>query len=331
MSFGDDGRLHALVGVHNPSLAVQSTDLYGLTVDSVPTSMKYVHAAWAPDGSLDDAHLLSFLHLCQETTPCTGTFLADVDGDGGFYVAGSDPGIIGIAPHVFVSAFASDGTAGSSARINTGFGDEGFWRGVEGDSTGRVLGWTQAFRNRGTIDFGDGDVTVNVGVTAAALYDASSALVWKRRYRGSVTGGAFTADGGFALLVADADRRYVEVHDRDGTLLLSFDLPIDGLDVSAFDVSTRGDFYLVGELDRSADFGGGIRSPLLTTVFVASYAPDGTYRYDRLFGDDTADVLLSAFTVADDQLVFAADVTGTLDFGGGTRTGPGDYLWVLRD
>lgn len=95
------------------------------------------------------------------------------------------------------------------------------------------------------------------------------------------------------------------------------------VDDEGFDITSDqdGNVYVSGHVDGSVDFGGGmVRAPGGVDMFVASYAPDGTFRWGRIWGSPIdGDVLFGL--AADTDLVYATGwYKGTIDFGDGPRT-----------
>jgi len=83
-------------------------------------------------------------------------------------------------------------------------------------------------------------------------------------------------------------------------------------------VDADGNIYIAGEFQDTVDFGGGPATLGLTNMFVVSLTPDGTYRWDRTFGENYSLVRPQALHVdSDGNLVVAGFVYSDVDFGGG--------------
>jgi hypothetical protein len=98
-------------------------------------------------------------------------------------------------------------------------------------------------------------------------------------------------------------------------------------------VDGAGNTYITGGFDGTIDLGGGaLTSAGLGDILVASFAPDGTYRWAQRFGGAMNDQGTS-ITVAAGRVYIAGTFTGGLELGGSAVTGAGgqDALILVLD
>lgn len=106
-----------------------------------------------------------------------------------------------------------------------------------------------------------------------------------------------------------------------------------GYYVEAIWVDGAGNTYVTGMFENQIDLGGGpLTSAGDVDIVVASFAPNGTYRWAKRFGGAMGDQG-AGITVAGGKVYVAGTFTGDVDFGGGTLTGSGrgDALILVLD
>ena len=208
------------------------------------------------------------------------------------------------------------------------------WRERSTSPRGDLLTWA-SFGREASIDLGDGPLIVTRDVDLVGAFAADGTLLYATRFRGSVIGAAFRPDGGTTLVFVSPTESgggyYVEQHAADGAFEAGVELPISQLANTSVEVGEHGDLYVSGRLRFPIDFGGGLRRPLLDTLALASYAPDGTYRFDRTF-TDPGSIDHYGMAISGDRILLHATLRGDHDFGGGVRTGDrSPWLIVLQD
>lgn len=95
--------------------------------------------------------------------------------------------------------------------------------------------------------------------------------------------------------------------------------------VQAVAVDDAANVFAVGAYTGDADLGGGFRrSAGGTDGLIVSYAPDGTYRWDRTFGAEGDDEAKDVAIDPAGNVVATGRFAGTVDLGGGERTSEGE-------
>ncbi|HJL17104.1 MAG TPA: hypothetical protein RMH99_15670 [Sandaracinaceae bacterium LLY-WYZ-13_1] len=93
-----------------------------------------------------------------------------------------------------------------------------------------------------------------------------------------------------------------------------------------------GNVYVLGLFEGSIDLGAGSMSAIDDSldVFVASYGPDGAYRWATTFGSPGSDNALEiAYEASSDRIVFAVRSGQSIDFGGGPSSTTGSRITVV--
>ena len=109
--------------------------------------------------------------------------------------------------------------------------------------------------------------------------------------------------------------------------------PDFGHHVAAVAVDGAGNTYVAGMFHNTIDLGGGpIASAGASDVIVASFAPNGTHRWSKRFGDSTGDQG-AGITVVGTKVYVTGEFTGTVDFGSGAKTavGSGDVFVLVLE
>jgi len=198
---------------------------------------------------------------------------------------------------------------------------------------------------QGTVDFGGTSLSTSIGSFVASYNGSDGALNWVRMAttgasRASVAadaeGGirfaaAFrgTADLGGGSVSAPTSDVLVGRIDAEGSHKWSARYGGPGLD-DVYDLAIDGDgnMTIVGTFENSTNLGGHwLLGPSTSTVFLASYDADGTYRWSRAApGEDPSS--LFAVDVDSTGNVFAIGTTfGFLDLGAG-NLGEGNFPYT---
>jgi hypothetical protein len=206
-----------------------------------------------------------------------------------------------------------------------------------------------AGRIDGSLDFGGG--TVFTGPTAGfiAKLDPSGNVVWAEEFRGqnalevhsialdsdgnvSIAGavrGDMIVDGG-QILDGDSSSwdAFLLSYAGDGSYRFGNLYGSDGDSDSAGGVavsSSSGRIALIGHFGDRIDFGGNLLNSTQssTDVFVAVFSQDGQHLWSRRFGDGLGQYGDSVAFDLSDNVMVAARVYGTIDFGGQPLTSEG--------
>jgi hypothetical protein len=96
-------------------------------------------------------------------------------------------------------------------------------------------------------------------------------------------------------------------------------------DVYSLAVDASGNAILAGAFQLSVDFGGGtIVSKGLFDAYVAKFGPSGTLMWVKQFGDAAEQKARSVSLDAQGNLLLAGQAAGSIDFGGGETSAPGN-------
>jgi hypothetical protein len=97
-------------------------------------------------------------------------------------------------------------------------------------------------------------------------------------------------------------------------------------------VDATGNIFVTGSTDGPVDFGGGpTPASFNNNVFVASYGPDGTYRWSKLYVSSGAQFGRAITTAPNGDVVIIGDTDGYVDLGGGVITNGGNLdIFVAR-
>lgn len=146
------------------------------------------------------------------------------------------------------------------------------------------------FYSRGALDFGDGPLP-SAGAQSAqylAMFDASGAIRWS-----------------------------VGLSQDMSLTFTTFDFR------STLAIDAAGDVTVLGALEGSVTLGAELVSAGGGDVLLARFAPDGTVRWARRFGDAAADVL-GELALDGTELVFTMGFAGSPDLGAGPLASAGD-------
>jgi hypothetical protein len=234
-----------------------------------------------------------------------------------------------------------------------------------GDGTEDQDGWDIAARKfgdiaivgtyKGSVNFGGGALgAVGLGPNVfVARFTSAGAHVWSNRfgngagaYRGSIAfdgagntivTGYFAGSinfGGMTLNSAGSTDIYIAKFDNIGNHLWSArfgDIQSQesysprGLDVAA---DASGNVVLIGELNGSADFGGGaLTSTADNDLFVAKFDLNGAHLWSKRFDDAGVPGRLAIDPSG--AIMLTGSSQSALDFGGGSLPGPGGFLVEL--
>jgi hypothetical protein len=191
----------------------------------------------------------------------------------------------------------------------------------------------------GSIDLGGGPLTSAGGSDVLlAKLDAGGKRVWSKSYgdaaQQQVVGVATDADGDIlvtgafsgeldfgdgALTSAGGEDIFLAKLDKAGSPVWSKrfgdDKPQRPVSV-AFD--GEGNVLLAGQLEGSADFGGGqLSSAGGADAFVAKFDPNGTHLFSRRFGDSGAQTANAVVSDSAGVITVTGSFSGSIDFGGG--------------
>ena len=163
-----------------------------------------------------------------------------------------------------------------------------------------------------------GDTGSQLGTAVAVGTDGSIALAGAFQNSlpmGTTPTSAGGYDGFVASLRADGRLRWVR----------AFGGTADDF-ARAVAIDLAGNIVVTGDFGGTADFGTGPLTALgEADIFVASYAPDGTPRWSRRYGDTVTgstygSELGNAIAVGSNQIYVAGQFAGTVDFGTGPLT-----------
>lgn len=87
---------------------------------------------------------------------------------------------------------------------------------------------------------------------------------------------------------------------------------------AAFDLS--GNLVLAGTASVDLDFGGGVLSPQLRSVYIAVFGPDGTHLRSNLYGDASGQVATAVAIDGVGNHLVAGEFAGQIDFGFGPHS-----------
>jgi len=92
-----------------------------------------------------------------------------------------------------------------------------------------------------------------------------------------------------------------------------------------------GNIVVVGSYGEDTDFGGGLRTAHGSgDIVVLGLGPDGSYRWDAVFGGSSTDAATALAIDEEGKLVVTGHSSGSIDFGGGVRGALGERsLFVL--
>ena len=243
---------------------------------------------------------------------------------------------------VVLAKYASNGAHLWSKSFGSLANDTG--SAVAVDAAGNVFLLAQCF---GNVDFGGGLLTISGGSDIFLVkFDPSGTHIWSKRFGDAslqigkdiavdafgdvaITGQFLsTVDFGGGVLTSGGglDACLAKFSGAAGTHLWSKSFG-DGSTQSgngvAFDAA--GDVVITGELQGSANFGGGtISSTGASDVFVAKYTSGGAHTWSKRFGDASAQLGWKIATDASNNVVIAGSLQGEIDFGGGVLTSAGN-------
>ncbi|MDC3980022.1 SBBP repeat-containing protein [Polyangium jinanense] len=273
----------------------------------------------------------------------TGVFQSTVDFGGGPHVSVSG------TSDVFVLKLSSAGAFVWSRAYGAAGGDEG--SAVAVDPAGNVI---VVGHYRNTVDFGGG------AMTAAGLddhfvlkLDPAGLHVWSRSYgdatsqgmRGVATDAAgdvyFTGfmegtvnfGGGDLISLGGQDAMLVKLT-AAGQHQWSRRLGGIGTQIgNGVTVDGAGNVIVIGAAAGTVDYGGGdLTSAGSNDIFVAKYAGTGVFQWAKLFGDTGDQVGFAVATDAQNNVVLAGRMTGSVNFGGASPLASlgGNDAFVVR-
>ncbi len=132
-------------------------------------------------------------------------------------------------------------------------------------------------------------------------------------------GGALTSAGGYDIYLAKLaptgahvwSKRFGDVSEQT---------------VQGVAVDRNGNVIIAGYFNGTVDFGGGtLTSAGLRDIFVAKFAPDGTHRWSKRFGDSNYQAANALAVDSDGNVILAGVFMGTFDLGGGSLAGAGGW------
>jgi hypothetical protein len=242
---------------------------------------------------------------------------------------------------VVLAKYSSNGAHLWSKSFGSANNDTG--NAVAVDAAGNVYLLATCF---GNVDFGGGLLTIGGGNDIFLVkFDASGTHLWSQRFGDSslqfgkdiavdavgdvaITGQFMsTVDFGGGVLTSGGgmDAYLAKFSGAAGTHLWSQrfgDGSTQAGNGVAFDAA--GDVVITGELQGSADFGGGtLSSTGSQDVFVAKYTSGGAHAWSQRFGDTSAQLGWKIATDASSNVVIAGSLQGEIDFGDGTLTSAG--------
>jgi uncharacterized protein (AIM24 family) len=249
---------------------------------------------------------------------------------------------------IFVARFDANGNHLWSKR----FGDNSNQLGnsVAFNGSGSVLVTGEL---RGTVDFGGGPLTSGGGADIfVAKLDANGNHLWSKRFGGGSNqignsiatdassnvvctgemggtvdfgGGALTSGGGIDIFVVKLDsngnhiwsKRFGGAQTQSGE-----SVAVDG----------PGNVAITGELNGTADFGGGVlTSAGGADVFVAKFNSSGTHLWSRRIGSTNDQIGASIAAVSSGHVVVTGRFETAADFGGGALNSAGGFDIFLAD
>jgi hypothetical protein len=151
---------------------------------------------------------------------------------------------------------------------------------------------------------------------AVAVDGAGNAIV-TGEFQGEINlGGGWRSSAGFR-------DTFVVSYGPDGSW--RWDRTFGSSSPSAVAVDGEGNAVVSGGFEGTTDFGGGARTSAgALDAFVASYGPDGSWRWDRTFGEASDDAGAGVAMDGDGNAVVTGRFRGAVDLGGGVRTSAGD-------
>ncbi len=148
-----------------------------------------------------------------------------------------------------------------------------------------------------------GDVDFGTGLESAPLYWSDGFLV------------AFDAAG-----VAQWTRHFMDVD------------YLSDQNVNAVATDAAGSIFVTGSTTGPVNVGGSVLVPMgAEDVIVAAYDPNGTHRESQRYGDSASQFSQSIATAPGGHVVVAGQFYGSLDFGGGAMTDPGQANGFVVD
>ena len=143
-------------------------------------------------------------------------------------------------------------------------------------------------------------------------------------------GGKLTGAGGMDVFVAKFS--------PDGEHLWSEGFGGEGEDYgTSVTTDSAGNAIVTGAFCGTVDFGGGPLSAggddiESSDIFVVKLGPQGDHLWSRRYGDESSQSGMAIATDDLDNVLFAGDISGTVDFGGGeiTSTGSGRDAFVAK-
>jgi uncharacterized protein (AIM24 family) len=134
-------------------------------------------------------------------------------------------------------------------------------------------------------------------------------------------GGPLKASGGFDILLAKFSPQGKHLWSKRFGDSAFFQ------EAKAVAVDSTGNIYIAGQLDGTADFGGGVLVAAgKDDVFVAKFDSNGGYLWAKRYGDIDSGQYAHAMTVdAAGDVVVAGEFSGTVDFGDGALVATGGH------
>jgi hypothetical protein len=197
----------------------------------------------------------------------------------------------------------------------------------------------------GRVDFGGGILTGWTRDTFVAKYTAFGEHVWSRNFStgyGFSTGNGIATDGNGNVVVvgflqaevdfgagpvtsAGAKDVFMAKYSPEGDYLWARTFGNTRDDVAnGVAVSANDDIVITGSFYGPVDFGGGPLASDPSDVFVAKYSSTGAHEWSLSFGDLGADTGYGVAVDPSGNVVIAGEFRGTVDFGRGPITGPGN-------
>jgi hypothetical protein len=205
---------------------------------------------------------------------------------------------------VVVGNFEDSLDLGGGTRTSSG-GSDGFVASYAADGSYR---WARTFGDS------DSDSVIDVGV------DSDGNIIVTGRFHGTVDFGGGTrmsagsSDGFVASYAADSTHRWARTFGNS-----------DSDSASDVGVDSDGNITVTGRFHGTVDFGGGTRTSAGSSDgFVASYAADGSHRWDRTFADGGGGAARSVGVDAEGNVTVAGVFDGTVNFGDVMRSSGGD-------
>lgn len=176
------------------------------------------------------------------------------------------------------------------------------------DPQGRPL-WSKRFGDSASFQYGN-----------SVAVDVQDNVIFVGQFQGTVDfgGGAFTSAGGDDLFIAKFDAQGQHLWSK------SFGSADDGQVATAVAVAPDGSIVMLGQFQGTMSLGGAdLVSVGSTDVFLAKFETNGTFRWSKSFGDESAQKGKSMAVDADGNIVIGVELVGTADFGGGALTSAG--------